>query len=77
MEEERHLLDQVSSRTGHSMAELNPRGVQLVYRRSEDSLEDDLTAIREACGAWRDRSCDGESYVEALRPGQRLVPECW
>lgn len=40
-----------------------------VVRRSS---EDDLAAMRQAFGSWKDRELDGEAWVDKLRSGSRL-----
>jgi hypothetical protein len=69
--EERRLLDGVAARTGRSIAALIRDAVKLAYG-SERSAEQDLAALRQAAGAWEDRSFDGAEYVERLRSGRRL-----
>jgi hypothetical protein len=71
-EDERRLLDQVAARTGRSVAALIRDAVRQVYG-SERPAEDDLAALRQAFGAWRDRGFTGAEYVQALRSGRRLA----
>lgn len=68
---ERKLLDEVAARSGRSIASLIRDAVQTVYG-SERSAEEDIAAMRQAFGAWRDHSEDGATYVERLRSGRRL-----
>jgi hypothetical protein len=72
-EEDRRLLDGMAARTGRSISALIRDAVQRTYgeRRSAD---DDLAAMREAFGSWRDRAVDGAAYVERLRKARRLKP---
>lgn len=70
-EAERRMLDAASARTGRSMSALIREAVDVVYG-SERSAEDDLVAMRQAFGSWKERSPDGEAWVEELRPGRRL-----
>lgn len=70
-EEERRALDAVAARTGRSISALIRDAVESVYG-SERSVEDDLAAMREAFGSWRDRDMDGAAWVEHVRPGTRV-----
>ena len=70
-EGERRLLDAIAARTGRSIAALIRDAVQLAYG-STPATDDDLAAMRQAFGAWQDRSLDGAGYVEQLRSGRRL-----
>jgi hypothetical protein len=54
------------------LAELIRRAIDSCYA-SERTVEQDLKAIREAAGSWRDRDFTGEEYVERLRSGSRLA----
>jgi len=70
-EEERRALDAVAARTGRSISALIRDAVESVYG-SERSVEDDLAAMREAFGSWRDRDMDGAAWVEHVRSGTRV-----
>ena len=70
-EHERRLLDDIAKRTGRSIAALIRDAIALAYG-SQHSTDGDLAAMREAFGAWRDRSDDGAAYVDKLRSGRRL-----
>jgi hypothetical protein len=69
--EERTALDAEAARTGRSISALIREAVETVYgvRRSSD---DDLAAMRQAFGSWKDRELDGEAWVDKLRSGSRL-----
>jgi predicted lactoylglutathione lyase len=69
-EQERQILDAVSTRTGRSISALIRDAVDAVYG-GERSTGDDLVAMRSAFGAWADRDVDGEQWVEGLRSGGR------
>jgi predicted lactoylglutathione lyase len=74
-EQERQVLDAVSTRTGRSISALIRDAVDTVYG-GERSTVDDLAAMRSAFGAWGERDVDGEQWVERLRSGGRLrAPE--
>jgi hypothetical protein len=70
-EHERRLLDDIAKRTGRSIAALIRDAIALAYG-SQHSTDGDLAAMRQAFGAWRDRSGDGAAYVDKLRSGRRL-----
>jgi hypothetical protein len=70
-EEERQLLARISAQTGRSMSALIRAAVAATYG-SGRSADEDLAAMRRGRGAWKDREFNGESYVEALRPGHRI-----
>jgi hypothetical protein len=70
-EHERRLLDDIAKRTGRSIAALIRDAIALAYG-SQHSIDGDLAAMRDAFGAWRDRSADGAAYVDRLRSGRRL-----
>lgn len=70
-DDERRVLDAAARRTGRSIASLIRDAVKIVYG-DERSSEDDLAAMRQAFGAWRDRDVDGEQWVDRLRTGTRL-----
>jgi len=70
-DDERRLLDQEARRTGRSMSALIRDAVTKVYGPKRD-VGDDLRAIDEAAGAWREREADGAAYVDELRSGRRL-----
>ncbi|HEV3264069.1 MAG TPA: ribbon-helix-helix protein, CopG family [Acidimicrobiales bacterium] len=69
--EERKALDAEAARTGRSISALIREAVETMYvvRRSS---EDDLAAMRQAFGSWKDRELDGEAWVDKLRSGSRL-----
>jgi hypothetical protein len=69
--EDRSLLDAEAARTGRSISALIRDAVAQTYgfRRT---AEQDVQEIAGALGAWRDRTVDGETYVEGLRSGARL-----
>jgi hypothetical protein len=69
--DERRVLDAAAQRTGRSIASLIRDAVQIVYG-AERSSQDDLAAMRQAFGAWRDHELDGEQWVDRLRTGTRL-----
>lgn len=69
--DERRLLDAEAERTGKSVAALIREAIDVVYRRTGDR-DGDLRALEESAGVWRGRTLDGEAYVDALRPGDRL-----
>jgi hypothetical protein len=69
--EERRLLDEVSARTGRSIAALIRDAVQTVYGTGR-SKDDDLAVMRAAYGTWTDHDVDGAETVERLRSGSRL-----
>jgi hypothetical protein len=70
-EDERRLLDSVARRTGRSIAALIRDAIALTYG-SQHSTEGDLSAMRQAFGAWQARPEDGAAYVDQLRSGRRL-----
>ena len=70
-EAERRTLDAVSARTGRSISALIRDAVDALYG-SERSTEDDLAAMRSACGSWGGRDIDGATWVEQVRSGRRL-----
>lgn len=70
-EDIKHLLDDLSQRTGKSMSQLIREAVTAHYAE-EQRKADFLAALEAAAGSWKDRDFDGESYVEALRTGRRL-----
>jgi len=70
-EAERRLLDAAAARTGRSISALIRDAVDATYG-SERSTADDLAAMRDAFGAWRDREADGAAWVERMRSGARL-----
>ena len=69
--EERRILDEVSVRTGRSIAALIRDAVEIVYGTGR-SKDDDLAMMRAAFGTWRDHDEDGAEAVERLRTGSRL-----
>ncbi len=70
-QEERQALDAVSARTGRSISALIRHAVDTVYG-SERSLDDDLAAMRQAFGSWKDRDQGGATWVDEVRSGKRL-----
>jgi Ribbon-helix-helix protein, copG family len=70
-DEDRHLLDVASARTGRSISSLIREAVKTVYG-SERSVDADLAAMRQAFGAWKDHEVDGAAWVEERRSGSRL-----
>jgi hypothetical protein len=58
-------------RTGRSISALIRDAVDSVYG-AERSTEDDLAAMRQGLGAWKDRDLDGAGGVERIRSGTRL-----
>lgn len=71
-EDDRALLDVEAARTGRSISALIRDAVVQAYG-SKRGAQDDLQAIEDAFGAWRDRDIDGGSYVEGIRSGTRLA----
>lgn len=69
-EEERRVLDTMAQRTGRSIAALIRDAVRVVYG-AEQSGADDLVAMRQAFGSWRDHDLDGEQWVDRVRTGSR------
>jgi len=69
-QEERQALDAVSARTGRSISALIRDAVDTVYG-SERSVEDDLAAMQQAFGSWKDRDLDGATWVDEVRSGKR------
>ena len=69
--EERRLLDELSARTGRSIAALIRDAVNQAYG-SDRSAGEDILAMRRAFGAWSGRSQDGAAFVEQVRSGSRL-----
>ena len=68
--EERRALDVVAARTGRSISALIRDAVEIVYG-AERSSDDDLAAMRQAFGSWKDRDLDGAAWVDQLRSGSR------
>lgn len=68
---ERRALDEEAARTGRSISALIRDAVDAAYG-TERSTDDDLTAMRLACGAWKDHDMDGAAWVDQLRSGTRL-----
>ena len=75
-EEERHILDAAARRTGRSISALIREAVETVYG-SQRSSEDDLAAMRQAFGSWKDRAGDGAAWVDQLRSGSRPSYGIW
>jgi predicted transcriptional regulator len=71
-DDERRLLDVVSSRTGRSMSALIRDAVNQVYGRQEADPADDVRVLAAVAGAWGDREESGEDFVSAVRSGRRL-----
>lgn len=69
--EERQALDAEAARTGRSLSSLIRQAVDAMYGVSR-SADDDLELMRQAFGAWSDRSETGSQRVERLRGGSRL-----
>jgi hypothetical protein len=69
-EDERRVLDAEAARTGRSIAALIRDAVDEVYGGARP--EDDLAAMRQGFGAWKDRELDGAAIVDELRSGGRL-----
>jgi hypothetical protein len=69
--EERRALDAAAARTGRSIAALIRDAVDTVYGL-ERSSDDDIAAMREAFGSWKNRDLDGAAWVDQLRSGSRL-----
>jgi len=70
-QEGRRALDAVSARTGRSISALIRDAVDTVYG-SERSIEEDLAAMRQAFGSWKDRDNDAATWVDEVRSGTRL-----
>ncbi|MHB1235789.1 MAG: ribbon-helix-helix domain-containing protein [Microbacteriaceae bacterium] len=70
-EEDRSVLDAEAARSGRSISALIRDAVERTYGFRRDA-ERDVQAIDDALGAWRDRTIDGETYVEGIRSGDRL-----
>ena len=62
----RRLLTE-SEQSGLSLAGLVRRAVDNCY--GQPAPEEVVRALRASFGSWQDRDFDGESYVEAMRPG--------
>jgi len=71
--EERRALDAEAARTGRSISALIRDAVEAVYG-SGRSADEDLSLMRQAFGAWTDRSEEGAEWVEQRRSGKRLDP---
>lgn len=71
--EERNALNAASARTGRSISALIRDAVEAAYMEQRSS-EDDLSAMRQAFGAWADDGPDGRTWVDRLRSGSRLAP---
>lgn len=70
-EDERRVLDEVSARTGRSIAALIRDSVDAMYGNGR-SAKEDLAAIDAASGGWAERDEDTETMVDRLRSGRRL-----
>lgn len=70
-EEERRALDAAARRTGRSVSALIRAAVDATYG-VERSVDEDLAAMHQAFGAWRDDDLDGAAWVERMRPGRRV-----
>jgi len=68
---ERQALDAISARTGRSISALIRHAVDTVYG-SERSVDEDLAAMRQAFGSWKDRDQDAATWVDEVRSGKRL-----
>lgn len=71
-DEDRRALDAAAARTGRSLSALIRDAVTQVYG-DERSVDDDLSAMRQAFGSWKDTGIDGEAWVEQRRSGGRLA----
>lgn len=69
-EEQKHRLDVKAAADGVSLSDLIRRAVDDCYPDERDT-DSDITAIRQAIGAWQGRDFDGETYVERVRSGRR------
>lgn len=70
--DERRILDAEAARTGRSISALIRDAVEAAYGTARSS-EDDLAAMRQAFGSWRDREIDGADWVDRLRAGTRMA----
>ncbi|MQA85884.1 MAG: ribbon-helix-helix protein, CopG family [Streptosporangiales bacterium] len=61
-EEQKRRLDAKAAETGLSLSDLIRRAVDRYYMSTRDA-DADVTAIRQAVGAWQDRDFDGEPAV--------------
>ncbi len=61
------FLTAASERSGLPLAELVRRAIDRTY--GVPSREDATRALKASAGAWKNRSFDGESYVEEMRRG--------
>ncbi|MBA2573854.1 MAG: ribbon-helix-helix protein, CopG family [Nocardioidaceae bacterium] len=68
---DRRALDAAAARTGRSLSALIRDAIGIVYG-DEGSAEDDVAAMRQACGAWTERDLDGAEWVDTLRSGARV-----
>lgn len=59
------LLDREARRTGASKSELIRRAIRERFGAADG--EERRRALADSAGAWQDRACSGEAYVEALR----------
>ncbi len=66
-DEQYSWLTAESRRTGVALAELIRRAIDHSY--AAPTREEAERALSASAGAWKDRSFDGESYVEGLRRG--------
>jgi hypothetical protein len=66
-------LREESARTGMGLAELVRRALAATY--GGHPAAEATEALDQSFGAWRDRTIDGEGYVESVRRGmaQRLA----
>lgn len=69
--EGRRALDAAAARTGRSISALIRDAVETVYG-AERSTDDDLAAMRQTCGSWKDRDTDGAAWVDRVRSGSRM-----
>lgn len=72
-EDGRRALDAAAERTGRSVSALIRDAVDTVYG-TERSGEQDVAAMQQAFGSWKDRDLDGAAWVDQIRSGNRLKP---
>jgi hypothetical protein len=64
-EVELDLLDEVQRSTGTSRSESIRRAIRSTF--GDVGPSDRIRLLEQSAGAWKDRSEDGRSYVDALR----------
>lgn len=70
--DQRAALDEVSSRTGRSVASVIRELIDSAFELGR-SKEDDLAKLGSSAGGWAsDDRGDGSDYVERLRSGRRI-----